>query len=405
MTDGKRFNWAALDRHLIELGWSLQRLADASRSNTPAGPSLNERNLRKIRDGEQQPRVGTVKRISDLLAAQGVQVRADDLWVFPDQPSPSPAVPTFNGNRPATNPFDPWAIALPPVFVGRTGALRDLEWAARDGRGVSLLGEWRIGKTSLLHTWGQRAQELGFVVRLLSGQGRERQGHQAFVDAVVDAVSADPRTAATGATTGAAGEPARPQSPDAAADRLGNWCSVQQQTRDGLPPLLLLDEAEGFLGHCEPGFLERLRGLLTKRRLALVFATRRTLPEVYADLGRVSPFANMLEALRIELLEPGAAAALLARGAAGLAPDDPAWFDWAGRHPFYLTLLARRLFNARADGADPDGGDPRARALARFRDEAAQQFALWWSPSATANGCAAPPLGGRRPTRTAATTP
>ena len=52
--------------------------------------------------------------------------------------------------------------------------------------------------------------------------------------------------------------------------------------------------------------------------------------------------------------------------------------DWAGRHPFYLTLLARRLFDARADGPDPDGGDPRAQALARFRDEAAQQFALWW---------------------------
>ncbi|WP_020503495.1 hypothetical protein [Lamprocystis purpurea] len=279
-----------------------------------------------------------------------------------------------------TNPFDPWAIALPPVFVGRTGALRDLERAAWDGRGVSLLGEWRIGKTSLLHTWGQRAQELGFAVRLLSGQGRERQGHQTFVDAVVDTVPADPRTAVTGAATGAADERARPQSPDAAADRLGDWCSAQQQASGGLPSLLLLDEAEGFLGLCEPGFLERLRGLLTKRRLSLVFATRRTLPEVYADLGRVSPFANMLEAVRIGLLEPGAAAALLARGAAGLAPDDPAWLlDWAGRHPFYLTLLARRLFDARADGSDPDGGDPRAQALARFRDEAAQQFALWWS--------------------------
>jgi len=274
-----------------------------------------------------------------------------------------------------TNPFDPWAIALPPVFVGRTGAQRDLERAAWDGRGVSLLGEWRIGKTSLLHTWGQRAQELGFAVRLLSGQGRERQGHQTFVDAA----PADPRTAETGAATGAAGEPSRPQSPDAAADRLGNWCSTQREKSGGLPPLLLLDEAEGFLGHCEPGFLERLRGLLTERRLSLVFATRRTLPEVYADLGRVSPFANMLEAVRIGLLEPGAAAALLARGAAGLEPDDPAWLlDWVGRHPFYLTLLARRLFDARADGADPGGDDPRAQALARFRDESAQQFALWW---------------------------
>ncbi|HYN79722.1 MAG TPA: hypothetical protein VES73_18225 [Lamprocystis sp. (in: g-proteobacteria)] len=405
MSDGKRFNWAVLDRHLIRLGWSLQMLADESQSETHPGPSLDERNLRKIRDGEQQPRVSTVKRIADLLAANGVQVRADDLWVFPDAPTPSTvpppqrsiAVPTVNGARPPTNPFDPWAIALPPVFVGRTGALRDLERAAWEGRGVSLLGEWRIGKTSLLHTWGERARELGFAVRLLSGQGRERQGHQALVDAVIAAVPADHRTAATGAATGATGGPAGSESPDAAADRLGDWCSAQRQMSGGLPPLLLLDEAEGLLEHCEPGFLERLRGLLTGRRLSLVFATRRTLPEVYADLGRVSPFANMLESVRIGLLEPGAAAALLARGAAGLEPDDPAWLlDWVGRHPFFLTLLARRLFDARADGPDPDGsgpdggagcpgcpegqptGSPRAQALARFRDEAAQQFALWW---------------------------
>jgi hypothetical protein len=183
----------------------------------------------------------------------------------------------------------------------------------------------------------------------------------------------------TGPATGAADEPTVPESPDAAANRLGDWCITQRGASGGLPPLLLLDEAEGFLKNCEPGFLERLRGLLTGRRLSLVFATRRTLPEVYADLGRVSPFANMLEAVRIGLLEPGAAAALLARGAAGLEPDDPAWLlAQAGRHPFFLTLLARRLFDARTDGPDPDGGNPRAQALARFRDEAAQQFALWW---------------------------
>ncbi|WP_157817699.1 hypothetical protein [Candidatus Thiodictyon syntrophicum] len=323
-----------------------------------------------------------------VLAIDGL--RADDLWEFPDAPTgvlaqPDPTLPSTGTlanllDPEATHPFDPWAIALPPVFVGRTAALRDLERAAWDGRGVSLLGEWRIGKTSLLHTWGQRARELGFAVRLLSGQGRERQGHRALVDAVIDAAPADSRTAATGTATGAAGESAAPESPDAAADRLGDWCRAQRQTCGGLPPLLLLDEAEGLLEHCEPGFLERLRGLLTQRRLSLVFATRRTLPEVYADLGRVSPFANMLESVRIGLLEPGAAAALLARGAAGLAPDDPAWLlDQAGRHPFFLTLLAQRLFDARADGLDPDGGDPRAQALARFRDEAGQQFELWWA--------------------------
>lgn len=373
MADKKRFDQEALDRHLTQLGWSAQRLAVESKSHP--GVHLNERNLRKILRGAQQPWPATARRIADILEANGRD--ASDLWVYADDPGARPVTRSTAANPPppntAVNPFNPWTAVLPPVFVGRTRALRDLESAAWDGRGVSLLGEWRIGKTSLLHTWAARALELGFAVRLLSGQGPERQGHSALVDAVVDGGPSDMARADGGRG------PTVPESADAAADRLGHWCSAQRSASDGRCPILLLDEAEGLLGHWEPSFPERLRGLLTARSLSLVLATRRTLPEVYADLGRVSPFANMLESVRIGLLEPGAAATLLARGAAGLEPDDPGWvLDQAGRHPFFLTLLARRLFDARADGPDTDWAAPRALALARFRDEAAQQFALWW---------------------------
>ena len=95
MADGKRFDWAVLDRHLTRLGWSLQRLHDEC--------GLDERNLRKIRDGEQQPRAGSAKLIADALKRHGLQVEADDLWTFPDDPGARP-VPASAAPNPA--PFD-----------------------------------------------------------------------------------------------------------------------------------------------------------------------------------------------------------------------------------------------------------------------------------------------------------
>ena len=81
MSDGKRFNWAALDRHLTRLGWSLQTLDDQS--------GLDERNLRKIRDGEHQPRVGSVKLIVDALVKQGDPDPGRRPLALPGRPTPA----------------------------------------------------------------------------------------------------------------------------------------------------------------------------------------------------------------------------------------------------------------------------------------------------------------------------
>ncbi len=268
------------------------------------------------------------------------------------------------------NPFDPWTPAVPPAFVGRGDILRALETAARAGQGVSLVGEWRMGKTSILSTWAATAAELGLSVCLVSGQGPEGAGQRELVARVLAGDAPDPGRAA------AAGLDAVPASADGAADRLAEWCLVGRPA--GARPILLIDEAEDIIHHCDPRFLERLRHLLTERRLGLVLATRRTLDAVYRELGRTSPFGNLLGLQRVGLLDLPAARVLIARGADRWQADDPDWLlDWAGAHPFYLSLLARRLFDHRgaARGAEPG---PRERVLDAFREEAEVQLNLWW---------------------------
>jgi predicted phosphodiesterase len=71
------------------------------------------------------------------------------------------------------NPYDPWTPATPPRFVGRQGLFRRLEAALEEGRSVSLVGDWRIGKSSVLQRWAQQVQARGRVVTQLSGEGPE----------------------------------------------------------------------------------------------------------------------------------------------------------------------------------------------------------------------------------------
>jgi len=268
------------------------------------------------------------------------------------------------------NPFDPWTPAVPPAFVGRRETLRALELAAREGRGVSLVGEWRMGKTSILKTWQASAVDQGLRVCLVSGQGPEGAGQRALVARVICDDRPDLDRAAVTALDSV------PETADGAADRIKAWCDqgpAGGQGAGGTRPILLLDEADALLTRCEPRFLERLRGLLSDRRLSLVLATRRTLDAIYQELGRTSPFGNVFEVQRVGLLDGSAARALIERGAARWQADDPDWLlDWAGAHPFYLGLLARRLYAARG------AGEPRERALDGFREEAEVQLNLWW---------------------------
>lgn len=272
-------------------------------------------------------------------------------WLgFLRNPPPQPHPPRLSSTQPATNPFDPWTPAIPPRFKGRAPVLRRLEGALEQSRSVSLVGDWRIGKSSILETWEIMARTMGRTVRRVSSEDSAGASEQAFVHAVTG-------LPVTGNV-------------ETVADGLADWAA--SNGRPGLLPLLLVDEADRLFTQFEPRFFERMRGMLNQ--LCFVMATRREIDRICEEQGRTSPFLNRLELIRVGLLEPEAAEQLIASGQPVLQGDDLTTMRrLSGRHPFYLQLLGHHLWNVRRDG------DPVQEALDRFYPEARQRLQDWWS--------------------------
>gem|GEM_PF-5479117 len=263
----------------------------------------------------------------------------------PSEPDGRDSAPSISHN-----PYHPWDPVTPPRFCGREGLFRHLEAALEERRSVSLVGDWRIGKSSVLLTWKERAECKGRVARWLSREGTEAATLAAFVEA---ATASSP-----------AGDEA-----DAAADRLSRW--AEQSAPAHLPPLILVDEVDGILPRFPHRFFERLRGMLD--RICLVFASRREIDEIYAGLDRTSPFHNRLELNRLGLIEPAAAEQIVALGKHWFSAQDGKLLRlWAGRHPFHLQLLGHHLVNARIEGRSEQ------HALDAYLDEAAARLRELW---------------------------
>jgi hypothetical protein len=248
------------------------------------------------------------------------------------------------------NPFDPYTPALGSGFVGRAEELRRLQQAMEMGHSVSVVGDWRIGKTSLLAAFAERARAAGRVVRHLSGEGPEGASLAAFVTEVT-------------------GRPASAE-PDEAADQLSEWADAHHH--GGLRPLLIVDEVERPMVTFEHRFFERLRGML--QRLMVVLCSRRELDQVYQEQRRTSPFSNTLELVRLALLDANAIEEILGWGHGLLTSDDLSTVrEWAGRHPYYVQLLARELVKTRQNDLSTEN------AMDRFYDISALRLREIWN--------------------------
>ena len=248
-----------------------------------------------------------------------------------------------------SNPFDPWTPARPPRFVGRAHALSRLEAALEERRSVSVVGDRRIGKSSVLETWAEALKERSRVVRSTSGEGPEGASVRAFVSAIIGFDV--------------------PDDADGAADALSRWAGSAAPA--DLPPVVLVDELDGMLERFEHRFFERLRGMLG--RVVLVVASRDPIDLIYRKLGRTSPWENRLELIRLGLLEEAEARELIRQGAHYLGPrEEAAMHEWAGRHPLFLQLLGRYLVQAGRDGRGIE------RALDQFHTEAEARLREVW---------------------------
>jgi hypothetical protein len=246
------------------------------------------------------------------------------------------------------NPFNPWQPAVPPRFFGRTALLRALHVALDEARSVSLVGDARIGKSSLLETWQIRAQAMGRIVRLVSGEHFAAKSCAEFVSAIIGSRVAD-------------GD----------ADHCANLLAAWAEKSPDLPPLLLVDEAEPVLLNLPPRFFERLRGLIGARKLCLVLVSRQEVDQVYKESGRTSPFLNLLEMRPVGLLESSAVEEIIAMGAPLIDTEQAALMrHWAGRHPYFLNLLGHYLWEAGQDGRDEQDAidEFKLASAARFRE-------------------------------------
>lgn len=265
-----------------------------------------------------------------------------------------------------------------PIF-GRDDAFSFVHGQLARFGSVNLVGERRMGKTSLLnHLLGnpQHRPPPGTPPLVLAAV--DLQGHitdaagfyGAALRGILRELPADPRFADAPARL--AGLEARPQADFAEFER---WL---RRLRDAglVRPVVLVDEFERLLepqyraGFPIPGFFEGLRSLLTADVLALVVASRLPLAKHFErhPEAMTSTFPSYLPPFMLRELDDAAAERLLMQGMAfglGLTEIQQAR-RWAGGHPCRLQCAGEALVEAKQGGKDS------AWAKARFKELAGQ---------------------------------
>jgi energy-coupling factor transporter ATP-binding protein EcfA2 len=232
----------------------------------------------------------------------------------------------------------------PTNFVGREILLKQLATALEKNESISLIGDRRIGKTSLLKTWQQKVQAQQRPVIYVTGENYEAHDLGQFIKTITKLRCAN--------------------EPEEAANVLSEWAEEQ-----GKPPLILVDEAERFFENFPPRFFERLRGMLGD--VVWIFASRDYIDKIYKEYHHdTSPFENRLALHYLGLLEPPAVEQLIRLGR--LTSEEAALMHtWAGRHPFFLQLLGRCLLELRGQSLQV--------ALDQFQTEADRRLQRIWN--------------------------
>jgi uncharacterized protein len=256
---------------------------------------------------------------------------------------PSPAAPR-SSTSPSSNGWrNPFIVGLPITdpadFFGRE---RELDFCLQRLRGmqsVSILGERRIGKTSLLRylisTLPERlgAQFRGAFLDLTRPNLASVEG--ALVDVQRQIGLENPAPTLTGF-----------------AERLASVHAAGQRV------VVAFDEAEMFVRlptEFNHDFCESLRALASAGQLALLTASRLSLREMHEHGALVSPLYNVMGVRRLdEFTEEEARefVALPREGVAFAADQVEEILRHAGRHPLRLQVFSFHAAQAARDGRD-----------------------------------------------------
>ena len=186
------------------------------------------------------------------------------------------------------NPFTVrGAIQNPNDFIGRKAELEHVLARLKTQQSCSVVGERRIGKSSLLYhlyqTGNERLDDSRFRFVYIELTDASAQTVVDFLQTVLQSL---------GLPTESIKDDNKPNRNLVAFDT-----AIKTLVADGVNIVLCLDEFEGlFLNPQEftDGFFNHLRSMINQRRLALVTASRQKL-EIYAiDKKLTSPFFNLL---------------------------------------------------------------------------------------------------------------
>jgi hypothetical protein len=241
-------------------------------------------------------------------------------------------------------------ITTPDRFIGRESERTQILARLRNDafESSSVVGERRIGKSSLLNAVASQAADDGFSTlsldpQMLSSQATPRR----FWDRVMHQLT---RCLPDGELKAAAEALRQAESLDTF-----DLSDLFDQLNDaGQSVLLLLDEFERVAGNrnFESDFFYGLRALITHHRLALVTASYAELSSLsHSDEVKASPFFNIFATIHLGPFKPEEADQLFERYLAGTGTRfeerERAFLTAiAGTHPYYMQIGGSFLFEA-----------------------------------------------------------
>ena len=288
------------------------------------------------------------------------------------------------------NPFfNRQRITDPAFFFGRTAHIEALYSAVVTHQCRSLVGERKLGKSSLLTAIGQpdtlRRYGLDPERQLMLYSDLESMasaGPADFWTEILDGLCARlPRSASD---LGASIQ----KTANAGELRFMNVRRLLRRVRDaGLDVVLCLDEFESLArnAHFEPDFYGELRSLAGELGLVYLTASNQSLYELtYQHSDTLSsPFFNIFSELPLGLMSEeesrGLLAGLASQGGAAFCDDEIAFaLSQAGAHPFFLQIIGFYLYES------PGYGKPRTmegyqQIRKRFLAEAEDHYRYLWS--------------------------
>ena len=265
-------------------------------------------------------------------------------------------------------------VREPDMFFGRTDVLNRLYALLANGQSVSVVGDRRLGKSSLLYCAKlpevqERIPGYDFSNHLfvyVDLQGSRYREPSALLDHLLRQASRQ--------SGGRFSKPKLPISPDVFED------AIFRLNQQGITVVFLLDEFDCIARNdrLNMAFFSFLRYMATNYGLSLVVVSHQRLGALcHADIVD-SPFFNIFAVITLGVLKENAARDLILipsqRAGRSLAPYADWALELAGTHPFFLQILCFYLIEGYRRGGPMDLGWVKD----RFYQEAADHFAYAW---------------------------